>query len=34
MDVVFSDESTASGLIYRFDKSMLYESGSSAISVF
>jgi hypothetical protein len=34
MDIVFSDESTASGLIYRFDKSMLYESGSSTLSVF
>jgi hypothetical protein len=34
MDIVFSDESTASGLIYRFDKSMLYESGPSTISVF
>jgi hypothetical protein len=29
MDLVFSDQSTASGLIYTFNKAMNYESGST-----
>jgi hypothetical protein len=33
MDLVFSDQSTASGLISTFNKDMNYESGST-ISIF